>query len=171
MTHTDRYGSPLGEIILTADETGLTGLRFADGRAPGPGAAQDAVCRETEITDQTKAWLDLYFSGREPDFFPPLHMSGSPFSMRVWQILRDIPYGATVAYGQIADAIAKERGLKKMSAQAVGNAVGRNPVSILVPCHRVVGADGGLTGYGGGLWRKQALLTLEGAFPIKKDGR
>ena len=160
MISVDRYASPLGEIILTADETGLTGLWFADGRTPGE--VQVAVCGETEDIARAKAWLDQYFSGRAPDFFPRLHMTGSPFCMRVWQILRDIPYGETVTYGQIAGLLAKERSLRKMSAQAVGNAVGKNPVSIIVPCHRVVGAGGSLTGYGGGLPRKRALLALEG---------
>ena len=163
MLFTDRYASPLGEIIFTADGTGLIGLWFADGRIPGPG--RDAVYGETEDIVRAKAWLDLYFSGRVPDFFPRLHLTGSPFRMRVWELLRDIPYGETVTYGRIADMLAKERGLRKMSAQAVGNAVGNNPVSIIVPCHRVVGVGGSLTGYGGGLPRKQALLALEGALP------
>lgn len=161
MLFTDRYASPLGEIIFTADETGLIGLWFADGRTPAP--VQNAVYGETEDIVHAKAWLDLYFSGRAPDFFPRLHLTGSPFRMRVWDLLRDIPYGETVTYGRIADMLAKERGLRKMSAQAVGNAVGNNPVSIIVPCHRVVGAGGSFTGYGGGLPRKQALLALEGA--------
>lgn len=111
-----------------------------------------------------KRWLDIYFSGQQPDFMPPLHMSGTPFQMAVWETLREIPYGQTTTYGAIARKIARQRGLSKMSAQAVGQAVGRNELSILVPCHRVVGTNGSLTGYAGGIDKKIQLLQLEGAF-------
>ena len=122
----------------------------------------EAPRRETEYFDRTKEWLDIYFSGREPGFFPQLHLTGSDFRVRAGEIMLEIPYGETVTYGWIAGQIAKERGLGRMSAQAVGGAVVRNPICILVPCHRVVGADGSLTGYGGGIQRKRALLELEG---------
>lgn len=120
---------------------------------------------------QTVRWLDIYFSGRDPGFTPQLFLEGSSFRREVWDILLTIPYGRTMTYGQIAGIIAEQRGLDRMSAQAVGGAVGHNPVSLIVPCHRVVGADGSLTGYAGGIGRKAKLLTVEkaeGIF-IKKD--
>ena len=112
--------------------------------------------------DQVKEWLDIYFTGRDPGFFPKMHLAGSDFRNRVGEIMLEIPFGKIVTYGWIANRIAKERGLEKMSAQAVGGAVSHNPISIIVPCHRVVGANGNLTGYGGGIDRKIALLELEG---------
>ncbi len=158
MTYTSPYPSPLGMIRITADGEGITELCFKDKKSPA-GMSKDAGRDFCAVAD-AKRWLDIYFSGREPDFTPPLHLEGSDFRLEVWEILRDIPYGETVSYGQIADRIAAERG-GRMSAQAVGGAVGSNPVSIIVPCHRVIGSDGSLTGYGGGLWRKAALLELE----------
>ena len=113
------------------------------------------------VFDQTRRWLDCYFSGRIPDFTPPLRPEGSPFCHRVWEILLTIPFGETITYGTIAKRIAQERGIPKMAAQAVGRAVGSNPIALIIPCHRVVGADGDLTGYAGGLSRKAWLLDLE----------
>ena len=163
MVYTNDYESPLGSILLAGDEQGLTGLWFTEGgRYIGLGLKKEAQRRETAYFDQTKEWLDVYFSGRDPGFFPQIHLTGSGFRIRVGEIMCKIPFGKTVTYGWIADRIAKERGLKKMSAQAVGGAVGHNPISIIVPCHRVVGSAGSLTGYGGGIWRKKALLELEG---------
>ncbi|WP_299189708.1 methylated-DNA--[protein]-cysteine S-methyltransferase [uncultured Campylobacter sp.] len=114
------------------------------------------------VFDQTRRWLDLYFSGREPGFTPALNPAGSAFRRAVWEILLKIPYGKTTTYGQIAREIAAVRGLAKMSAQAVGGAVGHNEISIIIPCHRVIGAHGNLTGYAGGIDRKIKLLQLEG---------
>ena len=114
------------------------------------------------VFDQTRRWLDLYFSGREPGFTPALNPVGSAFRRAVWEILLKIPYGKTTTYGQIAREIAAARGLAKMSAQAVGGAVGHNEISIIIPCHRVIGAHGNLTGYAGGIDRKIKLLQLEG---------
>ena len=114
------------------------------------------------VFDQTRRWLDLYFSGREPGFTPALNPAGSAFRRAVWEILLKIPYGKTTTYGQIARKIAAARGLAKMSAQAVGGAVGHNEISIIIPCHRVIGAHGSLTGYAGGIDRKIKLLQLEG---------
>lgn len=146
--------SPLGEILLTTEEDALTGVWFAGGRyAP---AIENIGSQETPVLALGKQWLEIYFSGREPDFLPPLRLKGTPFQEAVWALLREIPYGQTVTYGQLAVRLGK-----KMSAQAVGGAVGRNPISIIVPCHRVVGADGSLTGYAGGLERKRFLLALE----------
>ena len=162
MQYTTTYQSPLGEILLAADEMGLTGLWFEGEKFYAEGL--DAVNEEKDIPvfDDVKRWLDNYFSGQEPDFIPPLHMFGSDFRQCVWTILREIPYGETTTYGALARRIAAERGLERISAQAVGGAVGHNEISIIVPCHRVVGADGSLTGYAGGIQRKVELLTLEG---------
>ncbi len=162
MQYTTTYQSPLGEILLAADEIGLTGLWFEGEKFYAEGL--DPVNEEKDIPvfDDVKRWLDNYFSGQEPDFIPPLHMFGSDFRQCVWTILREIPYGETTTYGALARRIAAERGLERISAQAVGGAVGHNEISIIVPCHRVVGADGSLTGYAGGIQRKVELLTLEG---------
>ena len=119
--------------------------------------------KETDIIRSAKAWLDIYFSGQKPDFTPPLHLAGTKFQTAVWERLLQIPYGTTTTYGNIAGELSGTGGNKTMSAQAVGGAVGRNPVSIIVPCHRVVGSRGQLTGYAGGLERKRSLLKLEGA--------
>ena len=113
------------------------------------------------VFEETKRWLDVYFSGKEPDFTPAIVLKTSGFRRRVWEILRTIPYGQTITYGDIARVIAREKGLKTMSAQAVGGAVGHNPISLIIPCHRVVGANGSLTGYAGGMDRKEWLLRME----------
>lgn len=162
------YDSPLGTMLLAADETGVTGVWFAGQKYFARTLEADA--REETGTlpapsalDAARRWLDEYFSGREPDFSVPLHLTGTAFQQSVWAMLRAIPYGTTVTYGEIARRLAAERGVSRISAQAVGGAVGRNPVSVIVPCHRVVGADGGLTGYAGGLDKKQKLLALEKA--------
>ena len=143
MIYTNDYESPLGNILLAGDEQGLTGLWFTEGgRYTGLGLKKGASRRETDYFDQTKKWLDIYFSGRDPGFFPQIHLVSSDFRNRVGEIMCEIPYGKTVTYGWIADKLAKERGLERMSAQAVGG--------------------GNLTGYGGGILRKKALLELEG---------
>ena len=163
MIYTNDYESPLGHILLAGDELGLTGLWFTEGgRYIGLGLKKEARRCETDYFDQTKEWLDMYFSGRDPGFFPQLHLVGSDLRNRVGELMCEIPFGETVTYGWIADKLAKERGLERMSAQAVGGAVGHNPICIIVPCHRVVGSTGSLTGYGGGILRKKALLELEG---------
>lgn len=163
MIYTNSYESPLGSILLAGDKEGLTGLWFTEGsRYTGLGLRKDATFRETDYFDQAKKWLDIYFSGRDPDFLPKIHWVGSAFRNRVGEIMCGIPFGKTVTYGWIAGQIAKERGLEKMSAQAVGGAVGHNPICIIVPCHRVVGTNRSLTGYGGGIMRKKALLEREG---------
>lgn len=154
------YASPLGQLLLTADEVGLTGLWF-EREAAAHLTAQDSE-GQTPALAAAYRWLDVYFSGREPDFTPPLHPVGTPFRQQVWQLLLEIPYGQTTSYGALAAELARQRGIPRMAAQAVGGAVGANPICIIVPCHRVIGADGSLTGYGGGLDNKRALLTLEG---------
>lgn len=161
---TSRCPSPLGDILLTADDLGLTGLWFAGNRKPlGPGLSVDAAGHPSPFLDEARRWLEIYFSGRDPGFTPRLHLVGSAFRNRVGQIMLEIPFGQTTTYGAIARRIAAERGRTQMSAQAVGGAVGKNPISLIIPCHRVLGSDGSLTGYGGGLERKAALLRLEGA--------
>ena len=161
MQYTSTYQSPLGEILLACDGIGLTGLWFQGEKYYALGLDKEHEERETPVFAEAKRWLNVYFSGREPDFMPPIHMAGSPFQLSVWEILRQIPYGRTTTYGEIAKRLAADRGLPRMSAQAVGGAVGHNEISIIVPCHRVVGANGSLTGYAGGVDKKLRLLQLE----------
>lgn len=171
MKYTAAYESQLGEILLAADETGLTGLWFAGAKYYASGLDPRHEETELPVFGTARRWLDIYFSGQEPDFTPPLHMIGTPFQLSIWRLLLQIPYGETATYGELARLAAEERGLAHMSAQAVGGAVGHNRISLIVPCHRVVGAGGSLTGYAGGVEKKQRLLTLEGAdmdrLPVK----
>ncbi|MCI9066909.1 MAG: methylated-DNA--[protein]-cysteine S-methyltransferase [Lachnospiraceae bacterium] len=162
MEYITHYQSPIGSILLAADETRLTGLWFDGAKYFAGCPASEHKEENTPVLEQTKEWLIIYFSGREPDFCPPVHMTGTPFQLSVWKILQQIPYGKTVTYGEIAKEIAREKGLSRMSAQAVGGAVGHNKISIIVPCHRVIGKDGSLTGYAGGIDKKMKLLDLEG---------
>lgn len=164
MVTSSRYRSPIGELILSADEVGLTGLYFADKTD-----LQQAGFCETPTIVAAKKWLDIYFSGKGPDFTPPLHPVGTPFQTEVWEILLTIPYGKSMTYGEIAKRIAARRGIPKMSAQAVGAAVGRNRIDIIIPCHRVIGTDGSLVGYGGGLDKKIKLLEHEGIEFVDKQ--
>ncbi|MCM1174244.1 MAG: methylated-DNA--[protein]-cysteine S-methyltransferase [Blautia sp.] len=174
MQYISHYQSPVGGILLAADDIGLTGLWFE-------GQKYFALCldkeheeKEIPLFERTKHWLDIYFSGNEPDFSVPLHFTGTEFQNEVWKILCSIPYGQTTTYGKIAKQLAVWKGLPHMSAQAVGGAVGHNGISIIVPCHRVVGSNGSLTGYAGGIDRKITLLNLEKAdmqsFFIPKKG-
>ena len=164
MQYTSHYQSPLGAILLAADERGLTGLWFEGQKYFALYLDKEHEEREVPVFAQAKKWLDVYFSGREPEIQVPLHFTGTDFQNQVWQILCSIPYGQTMTYGEIARELAARRGTKSMSAQAVGGAVGHNEISIIVPCHRVVGASGSLTGYAGGIDKKIALLKLEGAY-------
>ncbi len=164
MQYTARYKTPLGGILLAADEGGLTGLWFEGQKYFGMYLDEEHEEKDLPVFESAKKWLEIYFSGKEPDFKVPLHFTGTCFQNAVWEILYSIPYGETVTYSEIAKTLAKKRGLSKMSAQAVGGAVGRNAISIIVPCHRVVGTNGSLTGYAGGIEKKIELLKLEGAF-------
>ena len=157
MVFTQRYASPLGGLLLAADEQGLIGLWFDGARHFAANLPEMREEKRTPVLDEAARWLDDYFSGGQPDFTPPLHLIGSAFRRRVWARLLEIPYGQTTTYG----ALAKRLGGVRMSAQAVGGAVGHNPISIIVPCHRVVGTNGSLTGYAGGLDRKIRLLEIE----------
>lgn len=161
MQYRMKYQSPLGEILIVADEIGIVGLWFMDQKYYASCLDKDSVEKEIPVLKDAKAWLDMYFSGKEPKMKLPLHMIGTDFQKEVWNILLTIPYGETMTYGEIATILANKRGLKRMSAQAVGGAVGHNPISILVPCHRVVGSNRNLTGYAGGIKRKEYLLELE----------
>ncbi len=167
-THfTTHYHSPIGGITLASDGVALTGLWF-DGQKHFAATLQGTVIEkpELQILEQARRWLDLYFSGARPDFLPPLAPKGTPFQQKVWEILCDIPYGETMTYSEIAQRYvetlrATSQQSAKTSARAVGCAVGRNPISIIIPCHRVIGADGSLTGYAGGFERKEYLLGIE----------
>ena len=154
------YPSPLGEIILASDGEALTGLWFAGQQYEGSTLAPEHEQKDLPVFDETRHWLDAYFTGKDPGFTPPLCLRGTDFRKTVWEILLTIPYGETTTYGEIAARIAQNTG-GSVSARAVGGAVSRNPVSLIVPCHRVVGADGSLTGYAGGVERKEKLLKLE----------
>ncbi len=149
------YRSPLGNILMISDGTSLTELSFAD----ASGMEKNAC--PLPVFNDTRRWLDMYFAGQIPDFLPRLSPQGTAFRQSVWDMLLAIPYGQTTSYGELAKEIASRRQTEKMSAQAVGGAVGHNPIAIIIPCHRVIGKDGSLTGYGGGLWRKGWLLQLE----------
>lgn len=158
-----KYVSPLGGITLASDGENLTGLWFDGQKHFADNLSEQYEEQDLPIFAQTKQWLDIYFSGKEPDFTPLLSLTGiSPFRKRVWEIMLTIPYGRTSTYGEIAKQITAETG-KRISAQAVGGAVGHNSISLIIPCHRVVGASGSLTGYAGGVNKKIALLKMEGA--------
>ena len=147
------YDSPVGELFLTANDNALTGLHFQK-----PAQELPAGDYAMPVFSQTKEWLDCYFSGKEPDFTPVLSVQDTPFRMQVWKLLSEVPYGHTMTYGQLA----RRTGIPNLSPQAVGNALNHNPIAILIPCHRIIGKDGSLIGYAGGLARKAKLLQLEG---------
>ncbi len=162
MVYCKKYFSPLGEITLNSDGEFLTALCFEDGKDYGR-YIKSSEERELPIFEETVRWLDIYFSGKNPDFIPKYKRNDiTPFRQEVIDEMIKIPYGTTVTYNDISKAIAQKRGLTKMSAQAVGGAVGWNPICIIIPCHRVVGTNGSLTGYGGGIINKMKLLELEG---------
>ena len=178
LTH---YDSPLGGITLASDGTALVGLWFDGQRHFGETLRSEHAVVETRhgtslrstpvetfhetslpsVINETFRWLDTYFSGGIPDFTPSIVLRGSEFRQAVWRMLQTIPYGQTMTYGDIARQLAAEWGIPKVSARAVGGAVGHNSISLIVPCHRVIGADGSLTGYAGGMERKAWLLRME----------
>ena len=161
MIFIQHYDSPLGAILLAADETGLTGLWFDGQKFFARDLPVERVEQNTPALSEVKRWLDIYFTGKEPDFMPPLHPIGSAFRRSVWDILLRIPYGQTTTYGEIARQLAEKQGRPRIAAQAVGGAVGHNKISIIIPCHRVVGTNGSLTGYAGGIDKKVKLLEWE----------
>ena len=151
----DTFDSPLGKMRLCCDDTYLTAVTFPGQQHEEKHIPQDSVLGTHPVLEQTKVWLFQYFNGKNPDFLPPIRLAGTNFQKRVWGLLLEIPYGETITYGELA------RKLGCKSAQAVGGAVERNPISILIPCHRVVGANSTLTGYAGGVEKKEFLLKLE----------
>lgn len=161
MNNIFHYTSPLGGMTLSSNGEALTGLWF-DGQKYYPHKlVEESIEAELPIFTQTCKWLNIYFSGEKPDFTPPISLQTTPFRKAVYDILLMIPYGQIMTYGEIARIIAEQQGAERMSAQAVGGAIGHNPISIIVPCHRVIGADGSPTGYAGGLDKKKVLLKLE----------
>ena len=162
--HTARYDSPVGGLVLAAHGEDLCGLWLEGQKYFGGGLVDKAVPEEDlPVFAQARDWLDRYFAGAQPNPRElPLAPAGGEFRQAVWKLLLDIPCGQVTAYGELARRIAAQRGLASMSAQAVGGAVGHNPISIIIPCHRVVGTGGSLTGYAGGVDKKRWLLSYEG---------
>lgn len=161
MEYIHHYDSPLGGLTIASDGKGLTGLWFDGQKYFAEGLDQEYEEKDLPIFEQTDRWLDIYFGGRDPGFTPPLHMKTTLFRKAVWEFLLTIPYGRTMTYGEIAEKIIEKKGLSRMSAQAVGGAVSHNAISLIIPCHRVIGRNGSLTGYAGGIDKKERLLSLE----------
>lgn len=163
MLYKTYYKSPIGNLILVSDGDNLVGLYMENQKYYLNGIKQELTSKDNlQVFENTKKWLDRYLAKENPSIKEiPLAPIGGEFRQKVWKILCEIPYGKTTTYGEIAKRIAKEMDKEKMSAQAVGNAVGHNPISIIIPCHRVVGKDGSLTGYAGGIEKKRILLELE----------
>jgi len=157
------YESPLGGMTMASNTDGsaLSGLWFDRQRHYAYTLSVRPEEKRLPLFEETCRWLDVYFSGRNPDFTPPLAVRSSLFRESVWKILCTIPFGKTMTYGEIAAMIARLKGIPKMSAQAVGGAIGHNPISLIIPCHRVVGTNGALTGYAGGIDKKAWLLRME----------
>lgn len=156
------YDSPVGELLFCSDSKGVAALWFAGRDKSYDDFARNGRFAAGGHNAAVKTWLDEYFSGHNPGFIPPLSLHGSGFSIKIWEMLLDIQFGKLTTYGELARMYAAKEGLAHMSAQAIGGAVGRNPVCIIIPCHRVVGAGNCLTGYREGLDRKAALLSFEG---------
>lgn len=164
MKYISTYLSPCGTILLSAEGKFLTGLWFEEQKLS---YEYDLYCsKNLPIFEQTKKWLDMYFAGENPNFYPKIKLSGTKFQTEVWNLLREIEYGSVITYNEIAKQIAKRRKIEKMSAQAIGQAVGKNKILIIIPCHRVIGSDGKLTGYAGGIDKKIKLLELEKGLKI-----
>lgn len=168
MCFTTEYDSPLGRITIASNGKEITGLWFEGQKYFSDGVIQPVftAAEKLPVFRETEEWLDLYFSGTDPGFIPPLRPCGTPFRLAVWTLLLRIPYGETVSYRELADELRKEYSMGGGSARAVGSAVGRNRISLLIPCHRVIGSDGSLTGYAGGIGRKKCLLDLEHGIEI-----
>lgn len=162
MDYRYHYDSPLGGITLASDGEALTGLWFDGQKYFGLTSDKEYTEEDLPVFREAATWLDTYFSGQDPGRILPIRTRTTDFRRSVWEILLTIPYGKTMTYGEIASAVAEQKGLKRMSAQAVGGAVGHNPISLIIPCHRVIGSDGSLTGYAGGIERKRKLLEMEG---------
>lgn len=161
MEYSYHYKSPIGSMTMSSDGEALTGLWFDRQKYFGSTLTEVSENKKLPVFEETIRWLDCYFRGEVPDFVPKLKLEGTEFRKQVWEILLTIPYGQTMTYGDIAKQIAEQKGIVSMSAQAVGGAVGHNPIGIIVPCHRVIGADRSLTGYAGGIEKKIRLLQIE----------
>ncbi len=161
MDFTHHYDSPLGGITMASNGEAVTGLWFDGQKYFASTLGKEHEEKMLPVFEQADRWLDLYFGGSEPDFLPPLSIKTTEFRKAVWEILLTIPYGETRTYKEIAQIVAGQKGLSQMSAQAVGGAVGHNPISLMIPCHRVIGSDGSLTGYAGGIEKKIWLLEME----------
>lgn len=163
MIYTSNYKSPIGNLLIASKENKLVGLWIENQKYYLSNFKDEIIETENlEILVKTKKWLDRYFKGEKPDISElEINPIGSEFRKSVWEILKNIPYGEVITYNDIAKELAKQKGIKKMSAQAVGGAVGHNPISIIIPCHRVVGSNGSLTGYAGGIKKKIYLLEHE----------
>lgn len=159
--YTYHYDSPLGGITLASEGEFLTGLWFDGQKYFGALLSDRNEQKKLPVFELAIRWLDVYFSGKEPDFTPPLLMRTTEFRKAVWEIMLTIPFGQTMTYREIAQEYAKRNGIERMSAHAVGGAVAHNAISLIIPCHRVVGTDGSLTGYAGGLEKKAKLLEME----------
>lgn len=168
MNYIDYYESPLGKMTIVSNGRNLTELFFNEGSHSQKSIAEQSEFYSDHVIEETKKWLDIYFSGHLPEFTPPYLLQGSLFELSVWGFLEKIPYGKVVTYGDIANEIASQRGITKMSAQAVGRSVGSNPILIIVPCHRVLDSKGAMTGYCGGIQRKEELLKIEKAYRDKE---
>ncbi len=161
MHYTYHYDSPLGGITLASDGVALIGLWFDGQKYFKSTLSYKYEEKILPIFNVTIKWLDIYFSGNNPNFTPLLHLKTTPFRKTVWEVLASIPFGETMNYKEIAIIVARQKKINKMSAQAIGQAVGHNPISLIIPCHRVIGTDGNLIGYAGGIEKKIKLLFLE----------
>jgi len=161
MLYTFTYRSPLGILTMASEGDNIIGLWLSGQKYFAATIKEECVNKRLPVFDKVVAWLDCYFGGNAPTIILPLAPHGTTFQQQVWRILTAIPYGKTTTYGEIAKQLAGETGKERMSAQAVGGAVGHNPISIIIPCHRVMGANGNLTGYAGGIDKKIKLLEFE----------
>ncbi|MDR2607879.1 MAG: methylated-DNA--[protein]-cysteine S-methyltransferase [Treponema sp.] len=162
MEYIQKIKSPVGVLTVSSDGKNICGLWIEGQKYFAKTLEKDVLEQNLPIFDKIQKWLDIYFSGEEPDFMPPLMPKGSPFQKSVWANLSKIPYGKTTSYGELAKQFELDNRGRRTSARAVGGAVGHNPISILIPCHRVIGKNGDLTGYAGGVSVKIKLLELEG---------
>jgi methylated-DNA-[protein]-cysteine S-methyltransferase len=168
MEYYNKVESPVGVLTISSDGENITGLWIEGQKYFCRTLEKDASQKDLDIFENAKIWLECYFSGNKPDFNLPLEPKGSAFQKDIWDILIKIPYGETITYGKIAEKYKSQKNGKNVSARAVGGAVGRNPISIIIPCHRVIGSNGSLTGYAGGINNKKMLLEYEGV-SIKRE--
>ncbi len=163
------YESSIGKILLLAKDECLVGCYFDSGKCYPSHIEQEAINKKTDVIEETCRFLDCYFSYAIPVDYPKMELEGTSFQKEVWKLLLEIPYGKTVTYGDLARKMAVKRNKDKMSSQAIGQAVSKNPISIIVPCHRVIGTNGNLVGYAGGIDKKKSLLELEMHGKIDKE--